>query len=88
MNGIRGSKGGFKLQRPATKITFLDIVEAVDGPFISTPNLGGAKASPSFDQKVSSVYLKVSREAASILKKTTVASLENPDAKLKKRENK
>jgi len=81
LNGIRGPKGGFKLQRPSNKITFLDIVEAVDGPFVTTPTLGGAKASPSFDQKVASAYAKASREAAGILKKTTVASLGKPGGK-------
>jgi Rrf2 family transcriptional regulator, cysteine metabolism repressor len=81
LNGIRGPKGGFIVLRPANKITVLDIVEAVDGPFISTPNLGGAKASPSFNQKVASAYTKASREAANILKKTTIASLGNPGRK-------
>ena len=83
LNGIRGPKGGFKLQRPANKITILDVVEAVDGPFVTTPTLGGAKASPSFDQKVASVYTKASRNAADILKKTTVANLGNPGRKAK-----
>ena len=83
LNGIRGPKGGFKLQRPANKITFLDVVEALDGPFITTPYLGGTKASPSLNQKVASVYVKASRDAATILKKTTIASLGNPGRKAK-----
>ena len=85
LNGIRGPKGGFKLQRPANKITLLDVVEAVDGPFVTTPDLGGAKATPSFDQKVASAYSKASRDAANILKKTTIASLGNPGRKGKKK---
>ena len=30
--GLKGPNGGYRLARPANKITLLDIIEAVDGP--------------------------------------------------------
>lgn len=32
VNAVRGARGGFTLNRPATDITVLDIVEALEGP--------------------------------------------------------
>lgn len=31
---IRGARGGFSLSRPADQISFLDVIEAVDGPVV------------------------------------------------------
>ena len=45
---VRGVMGGFKLARPASKITFLDMIEAIDGPvggFESVTIAGMATAS-------------------------------------------
>jgi Rrf2 family protein len=34
LDAYEGSKGGYRLTRPARKISFLDVIEAVDGPFV------------------------------------------------------
>lgn len=36
ITSVRGPKGGFILGRPANEITVLNVVEAVDGPLVST----------------------------------------------------
>lgn len=42
ITSLRGPKGGFVLARPARQITVLDIVEAVDGPLVSSICAGTA----------------------------------------------
>lgn len=43
LKGVRGQYGGYTLQRPPTKITLLNIVEAIEGPLVSTPNIWDTK---------------------------------------------
>lgn len=74
LKGVRGQHGGYILQRPPTKITFLNIVEAIEGPLVSTPNIWDTMLSSSFNQRLSNAYLKAFHEAARILAKTTIAA--------------
>ena len=55
-------------------ITLLNIVEAIEGPLVSTTNIRATKLSSSFDQRLSNAYLKAFREAARVLDKTTIAA--------------
>lgn len=41
VTAVRGRSGGFELSRPATQITVLDIVEALEGPLAATSCDGG-----------------------------------------------
>jgi Rrf2 family protein len=34
VRSVRGAQGGYHLSRPATEITLLDIVQAIDGPIL------------------------------------------------------
>lgn len=36
VGAVRGARGGFTLSRPADSITVLDVVEALEGPLITT----------------------------------------------------
>jgi Rrf2 family protein len=38
---VRGPKGGYLLGRPAQEISIMDILDAVEGPLILSPCLGG-----------------------------------------------
>ena len=40
LSSIKGPNGGYRLARPATEITMLDVVEAVDGPIRGNAPMG------------------------------------------------
>jgi Rrf2 family protein len=40
LRSVKGPNGGYRLARPAAKITLLEVVEAVDGPIRGRPPLG------------------------------------------------
>jgi len=71
----RGPRGGFSLARSVTKITMLDIVEAVEGP-IDRP-LGVTEQAPKekFANKAEKAYGQVITQARNSFKKITVSDL-------------
>ena len=84
LNSIRGPRGGFLLARSPAKVTALQIIEAVDGPFMSEPELCSSRSDKSFNKRISAIYMSASRQAAQTLSKATLASLV-PGAAKKKR---
>ena len=75
LNSVRGPHGGFTLAHPPTKINFLNIVEAVDGPFISTPAVTELKIDAAFNRRIVDTYNKSAKSASAILAKVSVADL-------------
>ena len=75
LNSVRGPHGGFTLAQPPAKISFLNIVEAVDGPFITTPAVTELKIDASFNRRIVDTYKKSASQAAGILNKVSIASL-------------
>jgi len=71
----RGPRGGFSLARPATKITVLDVVEAVKGPF--DISLGFEECGPrdKFATKAERVYAKAIARSRAELKKAKISDL-------------
>jgi len=71
----RGPRGGFSLARPATKITMLDIVEAVEGSF--DISLGFEECGPrdKFAAKAERVYAKAVAQSGAALKKVKLSDL-------------
>ena len=43
LRSLKGPNGGFRLARPASQVTLLEVVEAVDGPIHGHTPLGGAR---------------------------------------------
>jgi Rrf2 family protein len=71
----RGPRGGFSLARPATKITMLDIVEGVEGPF--DISLGFEECAPrdKFATKAERVYAKALAQSRAAIKKVKLSDL-------------
>ena len=74
LDSTRGVEGGYRLARPLSKITLLDLVEAVDGPLHceaeNVPNL----AVPS-QQRLSEVLDQISDDRRKRLASVTLANL-------------
>jgi len=71
----RGPRGGFSLARPATKITMLDVVEAVEGTF--DISLGFEECAPrdKFAVKTERTYAKAVAQYKVELKKAKLSDL-------------
>ena len=71
----RGPRGGFSLARPPKKITMLQIVEAVDGPMISTLNLTELTKREKFSIKAEKTYEKAIAQSRNVFDKTKLTDL-------------
>ena len=68
----RGPLGGFSLAKPIKKITMLEVIEAVNGPMVSTLELvKGEKLS----SKAKEVNKKAVNQARAVLQNTKIADL-------------
>jgi len=71
----RGPRGGFCLARPATKISMLEIIEAVDGPMNGDLNLQEQAKGEKFSKKADAVYEKAVNSSTAVFAKTKLSTL-------------
>jgi len=75
LNSKRGPRGGFSMARPATEITMLDIIEAVNGPLALPLELGLQTNNAPFSLNMERTCEQASAKAIDILRATTLASM-------------
>lgn len=92
LNSVRGPRGGFTLPTTPNKINLLEIIEAVDGPFISRPKVCDGRADIPFNRQLADVFENAAQQAAKALSKTTLAQFpldpDTPEGKRAKKEAK
>ena len=71
----RGPRGGFFLSRPASEITMLQIIEAVDGPMISHLHLAEQTRSAPFSLKMEEICKKATKEVREAYDKAKLSSV-------------
>jgi DNA-binding IscR family transcriptional regulator len=73
---MRGPNGGYRLARPAKRISLLDVVEAVDGPVRGgAPRVGLAGAGAQLDDRLRQACEAAAEVARSRLRKVSVVDL-------------
>ena len=71
----RGPRGGFSLARPLSKITMLDVIEAVDGPMTVSIALEQHGQKDKFATKATKAYDKITAQTRSLFKKVKMSDL-------------
>jgi Rrf2 family protein len=77
---VKGPHGGYRLARPATQITMLDIVEAVDGPIRAHNSFQGRSGNEVLEKRLHQVCLRVNESLRKQLKSVRLLALcSNPE---------
>ena len=83
IRGIRGPRGGFFIDQRAEDITLLNVIEAVEGSFISNHSSPANPNQLHSNKLLSQTFRQAAQQAADVLTQTTLADLldqENQDA--------
>jgi Rrf2 family protein len=71
----RGPRGGYSLARPLKKISMLEIIEAVEGPLVSSLDIVGVAPKEKFAAKAESIYVKGLEQAKAVFSKTKISDI-------------
>ncbi|MEJ2649736.1 MAG: Rrf2 family transcriptional regulator [Sedimentisphaerales bacterium] len=75
LHSKRGPHGGFSLAKTPANITVLQIIEAIDGPFVSHSNLTDQAAGEKIGGRADKIYDKAIAQAKAVFEKAKLSSL-------------
>ena len=77
---VRGSKGGYSLARGSEDISFLDVIEAVDGPIVINLCLGdGAECPLQLRCSMHAIWRKAQDAMLKVLRETSLQDVASPN---------
>lgn len=75
LHSKRGPHGGFSLAKSPQSITVLQVIEAIDGPFISHSNLADQAGGDKIGQRTDKLYDKALSQARAVFEKAKLSTL-------------
>jgi Rrf2 family protein len=72
---VKGPHGGYRLARPATDITVLEIIEAVDGPIRGFAPANRRETPGAFNKKLDALCGQAADQTRKLLGKTKISDL-------------
>ena len=75
IQGIRGPRGGFLLNQKAQEITLLQVIEAVEGSFVSNHSAPANSKPFQLNEMLCETFRLAAEQAANVLAQTTLADL-------------
>lgn len=75
LRSVRGPQGGFALNDSANNISFLDIIETIEGPLFTPKMSTGQSESDSTENHLAEVYQTIGEQASNTLKKRMLTDL-------------
>jgi Rrf2 family protein len=73
---IKGPNGGYRLARPASEISVLEVLEAVDGPIRGqAPSLGNLQEKDDFQKKLEEICIQSAEQVCKVLSKVHISEL-------------
>ena len=75
LHSKRGPHGGFSLAKSPNQISVLQIIEAIDGPFVSHTKLTDQAAGAKIGSQVDKIYMKALSQAKVVFEKAKLSTI-------------
>lgn len=75
LHSVKGPNGGYRLARPASEISMLDIVEAVDGPIRGQAPLAQIEGDGRLDRRLEQICNETAEQLRKHLQKIRISEL-------------